>query len=52
MIFCWALYGIFNKPELVEGSPVAKIALIVMIVLAIGTLIAVINKRRRKISIG
>ena len=37
VILMWALWGIFSKPDLPEGSPVARVCLIVFFVLLVAT---------------
>ncbi len=47
-VFLWALWGIFNKPDLVEGSPVGLVAVSVLGILLLGVLYTAIVRFRNK----
>lgn len=47
MVLCWALWGIFSKPDLPIGSPVARVCVIVFFALLAGMVWTMIIKFQR-----
>ncbi len=47
-VFIWALWGIINKPDLPEGSPILTVAYSVLVALAIGCVLTAYLRYRDK----